>query len=130
MGTILPSIQVPSVLWGIIQSILIVWGVVWWIVLPIIAIIVFWEAWLLHLHYNFVTSIKWKMLEIKVPKTVLKTPKAMEQIFAAAHAPYSYGISHITNIGKGRRNIGWSSSSSAVPARRIFIFVCHRNSAT
>ncbi|HUC31598.1 MAG TPA: hypothetical protein VMR99_02850 [Candidatus Paceibacterota bacterium] len=83
MGNIVP---------GIFQSILVVWGAVWWIVIPIIAIIVFWEAWRLHLHYKFVTNIKWKLLEIKVPKNVLKTPKAMEQIFAAAHAPYSYGI--------------------------------------
>lgn len=78
---------------GIINSIFIVWGYVWWIVLPIIAIIIFWEAWKLHLHVDFARAINWKMLEIKVPKTVLKTPKAMEQIFAAAHAPYSYGLS-------------------------------------
>lgn len=81
-----------NIISGVITSILTVWGVVWWIVLPLIAIIIFWEAWKLHLHYNFVHSIKWKLLEIKVPKTILKTPKAMEQIFAAAHAPYSYGI--------------------------------------
>jgi len=93
MGTLLPAIQVPSILWGIIHSILVVWGAVWWFVLPIIALMVLWESWKVHLHYRFVTSIKWKLLEIKVPKTILKTPKAMEQIFAAAHAPYSYGFS-------------------------------------
>ncbi len=81
-----------TILSGIIQSILVVWGLVWWIALPIIAIIILWESWLLHLHYKWVTGIKWKLLEIKVPKTILKTPKAMEQIFAAAHAPYTYGI--------------------------------------
>ncbi len=74
MGNILPSIQIPSILSGIFQSILVVWGMVWWFVLPIIAIIVFWEAWLLHLHFKFINAIKWKLLEIKVPKTVLKTP--------------------------------------------------------
>ena len=82
-----------TILSGIVASILVVWGYVWWIALPVIAFIIFWEAWLLHLHYQFVTSIKWKLLEIKVPKTILKTPKAMEQIFAAAHAPFSYGYS-------------------------------------
>lgn len=82
-----------NILSGIIASILTVWGLVWWFVLPIVALIIFWEAWLIHLHYKWVTGIRWKMLEIKVPKNVLKTPKAMEQIFAAAHAPYSYGIS-------------------------------------
>ncbi len=94
MGTIFPSIQIPSILGGVVNSIFIVWGYVWWIVLPIIAAIIFWEAWTIHLHVKFARSINWKLLEIKVPKNVLKTPKAMEQIFAAAHAPYSYGISN------------------------------------
>ena len=52
MGTIFPSIHVPSILLGVFQSILIVWGAVWWIVLPLIAIMVFWDAWKLHLHYK------------------------------------------------------------------------------
>jgi len=90
-----------NILSGILQSIFIVWGAVWWIVLPLIAIIIFWEGWRLHLHYQFVTNIKWKVLEIKVPKNVLKTPKAMEQIFAAAHAPYSYGITPYNKYWKG-----------------------------
>jgi hypothetical protein len=81
-----------NIFWGIIRSILIIWGAVWWFVLPLIAALMLWDAWLLHLHYKWVTGIKWKLLEIKVPKTILKTPKAMEQIFAAAHAPYTYGI--------------------------------------
>lgn len=41
------------------------------------------------LYFN---SIKWTLLELKIPKNILKTPKSMEQIFAAAHAPYSYGL--------------------------------------
>jgi hypothetical protein len=89
---------------GILGSILIVWGVAWWFVLPLIAVLIFWEAWLVHLHYRFVTDIKWKLLEIKVPKTILKTPKAMEQIFAAAHAPYSYGINFYNKYWKGQED--------------------------
>src|SRR5579871_1596413 len=102
MGTLLPTIHIPSILWGIFVSILAVWSVVWWIVLPIVAIIIFWEAWKLHLHYNFVHNINWKLLEIKVPKNILKTPKAMEQIFAAAHAPYSYGLSNYKKYWEGQ----------------------------
>jgi hypothetical protein len=91
-----------NILSGIIQSILIVWGMVWWFVLPLVAILVFWEAWRMHLHYQWVTGIKWKLLEIKVPKTILKTPKAMEQIFAAAHAPYTYGVPFYNKYIKGQ----------------------------
>jgi hypothetical protein len=90
-----------NIFWGIIQSILVVWGAVWWFVLPLIALLIFWEAWKMHLHYKWVTSIRWKLLEIKVPKTILKTPKAMEQIFAAAHAPYTYGISAYQKYWQG-----------------------------
>ena len=95
------SIQVPGFVSGILESTLVVWGYVWWFVLPLIAAIVFWEAWKIHLHYQFAHSIKWKMLEIKVPKNILKTPKAMEQIFAAAHAPYTYGISNYRKYWEG-----------------------------
>ncbi len=95
------SIQVPGFISGILGSTLVVWGYVWWFVLPLVAAIVFWEAWKIHLHYQFAHSIKWKMLEIKVPKNILKTPKAMEQIFAAAHAPYSYGISNYRKYWEG-----------------------------
>jgi hypothetical protein len=94
--------MIGNILGGIITSTLTVWGYVWWIVLPIIAIIIFWEAWKIHLHVDFVRSINWKLLEIKVPKNVLKTPKAMEQIFAAAHAPYSYGFSFFQKYWQGR----------------------------
>lgn len=41
-------------------------------------------------------------MEIKVPKNVLKTPKAMEQIFAAAHVPYSYGLRFLEKYWEGK----------------------------
>jgi hypothetical protein len=97
--------MIGNILGGIINSTLIVWGYVWWIVLPIIAIIIFWEAWKIHLHVRFARSIHWKLLEIKVPKNVLKTPKAMEQIFAAAHAPYSYGFTAFQKYWKGMEDV-------------------------
>src|SRR5882672_9787328 len=76
---------------GILGSIWVVWEAVWWIATPIIAAIIFWEAWHLYLHHKWVHGIHWTLLEIKVPKNILKSPKSMEQIFAAAHAPFSYG---------------------------------------
>jgi hypothetical protein len=87
---------------GVWQSILLAWSEVWWIALPLIAVFLFWDFWLTYLHVRFVRAIQWKVLEIKVPKNVLKTPKAMEQIFAAAHAPYSYGIRNFDKYWKGK----------------------------
>ncbi|HUZ93117.1 MAG TPA: hypothetical protein VNG29_03940 [Candidatus Paceibacterota bacterium] len=83
---------VPPVVSGVIGSILSVWAAVWWLALPLLTFFIFWDFWLLYVHYKFIVSIKWVVLEIKVPKNILKTPKAMEQIFAAAHTPYSYGL--------------------------------------
>ena len=83
---------IQSIVWGVLGSILDVWSKVWWIALPLITFFIFWDFWLLYIRYKFLVSIKWKLLEIKVPKNILKTPKSMEQIFAAAHATYSYGF--------------------------------------
>lgn len=93
---------------GILQSILVAWSEVWWIVLPLVAFFIFWDFWLVYLHSRFVKAITWKVLEIRVPKNVLKTPKAMEQIFAAAHAPYSYGIIPFDKYWKGKEEL-WMS---------------------
>jgi hypothetical protein len=77
---------------GLAISIRDVWDKIWWIALPLAAFFIFWDFWVLYIRYKFITSIQWVLLEIRVPKNILKTPKAMEQIFAAAHAPYSYGL--------------------------------------
>lgn len=77
---------------GLLTSVSDVWRQVWWIVLPIVTFFLFWDFWVLYIQFRFITAIKWMLLEIKVPKNILKTPKAMEQVFAAAHAPYTYGL--------------------------------------
>ncbi len=91
-----------SIAQGILGGILIAWSEVWWIVLLLIAAFIFWDFWLTYLHVRFVKGISWKLLEIKIPKNVLKTPKAMEQIFAAAHAPYSYGFRFLDKYWRGK----------------------------
>lgn len=100
--------SVPPELVPVFQSIWTVWSQVWWIIVPIIAAMFFWEAWLLYLHVRFLEEIPWKVLEIKIPKNVLKTPKAMEQIFAAAHAPYSFGLKFIEKYWKGMHEMFFS----------------------
>ncbi len=93
--------SVPPGLLPVFQSIAAVWGATWWIILPLAAGAVFWDNWMLYLHWRFYNQLDFKLLEIKVPKNILKTPKAMEQIFAAAHAPYSYGIRFWDRYWKG-----------------------------
>jgi hypothetical protein len=91
-----------SVLAGLLKNIIDVWNQIWWIALPLITLFLFWDFWLLYIRFKFITSIKWKLLEIKIPKGILKTPKAMEQVFAAAHAPYSYGLRFVEKYWEGK----------------------------
>ncbi len=102
---IIASSPLLSGLWESVRS---VWGAVWWIALPLLAFFFFWDFWLIYLHFRFVTGIDWKLLEIKVPKNILKTPKAMEQIFAAAHVPYSYGLRLTEKYWEGKEEY-WTS---------------------
>jgi hypothetical protein len=92
---------IPPELVPVVESIGTVWGYTWWIVLPLVTGILAWEAWRLYLHVRFIHRLDLQLLEIKIPKNVLKTPKAMEQIFAAAHAPYSYGYRFTDMYWKG-----------------------------
>ena len=68
------------------------WFATWWIILPIFLFPVFIKMWLFYIRRDYVTKLTWVMLQVRVPAEVLKTPKAMEQVFAAAHGTYSYGI--------------------------------------
>lgn len=86
---------------ALLDSIRDVWSQIWWIAVPLMAFFVFWRFWMLYIQYKFIVAIKWTLLEIKVPRNILKTPKAMEQIFAAAHAPYSYGLRFLEKYWEG-----------------------------
>lgn len=77
---------------GIIDSIKNVAVASWWIISPLVLFFIFWDVRLMYKRSKFIKSIEWTMLEIKIPKDVLKTPKAMEQFFSSMYAVYSHGI--------------------------------------
>ena len=60
----------------------------WWIILPVILFFIFSNFWLASVRRDYVKAMKWVFLEIKIPGNVLKTPKAMENIFTALHSIY------------------------------------------
>lgn len=62
---------------------------VWWIYIPIILLILIRDLWLKHVRNQYVNKREWVSLEIIPPKEVKKTPKAIEQFFAALHATQS-----------------------------------------
>ncbi|MDP3795104.1 MAG: hypothetical protein Q8R13_04230 [bacterium] len=55
----------------------------WWVWLPLPAALLAWEAWRRYtrLWYYWVRS-DWVTIEIRIPIEILKTPKAMEQVFS------------------------------------------------
>ncbi|MDD2671770.1 MAG: hypothetical protein PHW43_05125 [Syntrophales bacterium] len=60
----------------------------WWIFLPIILFPIFWELYVFYIQARYLSGIKFNLLEIRLPKEVEKTPKAMEQVWTDFHAPH------------------------------------------
>lgn len=58
----------------------------WWIIIPIALFFILRKIWLDYIVGKFVSELKWILLEVKFPREVVKSPKAMEQIFAGLHA--------------------------------------------
>ena len=74
---------------------------VWWLVVPAFLAAVLPGVWLEYRRELFKSKISWVLLEIIPPREVMKTPKAMEQVFAAAHGMWSAGISPWKKWWKG-----------------------------
>ncbi len=61
----------------------------WWAITPIALFFILRGLWLDYVQTKYLNSLKWILLEIKIPKEVAKTPKAMEQVFAGLHGTES-----------------------------------------
>ena len=57
----------------------------WWLWLPVFSAVLFIELWVKYLQLKAIKKIKWLLLEVKIPRDIEKTPKAMEQIFSGLH---------------------------------------------
>ncbi|MCU0660649.1 MAG: hypothetical protein MUD00_03520 [Candidatus Pacebacteria bacterium] len=52
--------------------------------LPFVLAYIAWKSWMEYINTQYLRSIKWKMLQIVLPKEVVKTPEAMEVVFSTA----------------------------------------------
>ncbi len=57
----------------------------WPIWFPVALFLIFWSVWVSYVRAFFMAKMKWTLLEIKVPREVAKTPKAMESVLAGVH---------------------------------------------
>lgn len=60
----------------------------WWLVLPPAIFFIFLDIWLIAIRTRWIKALPWITLEIRIPREILKTPKAMEQVFSGMHALY------------------------------------------
>ncbi|MEK7612387.1 MAG: hypothetical protein AAB407_03535 [Patescibacteria group bacterium] len=102
----------------------------WWIILPVALGFALADIWLQYIRIKFLLGIKWKLLEIHIPRSIEKTPKAMEQIFAALRSTYSFGIKFKDKYVKGKSEI-WFSCEMVGYAGGVQFFIRtpedHRN---
>jgi len=54
----------------------------WWLWLPVLLFIIFFEAWIYYIRRKYWQTINWILLEIKPPKDIERSPKNVESIFA------------------------------------------------
>lgn len=61
----------------------------WWLWLFIFLFFLARAVWLAYCQLHFKKSIKWTLWELRIPREVRKTPRAMEQVFMHVHSLYN-----------------------------------------
>ncbi|MBI3638659.1 hypothetical protein HY227_02885, partial [Candidatus Wolfebacteria bacterium] len=107
---------------GAIYSVLKILSFTWWIFLPIVLIPLFHQYWLVFMREKFIRKLEWSFLEIKVPKDILKTPKAMEQVFSAMYGNYSHHIKTVYKYTEGHVDL-WLSFEIVGHAGGVHFYV-------
>lgn len=80
------------------------------------------RAYHMRINDKFIAKLKWKIYEIKFPRENLKTPKAMEQVFAAMHGYFTYGLTPWQKWIDGKVEV-WTSFEIAATKRGTRFFV-------
>lgn len=94
----------------------------WWLPIPIAIIIVFRGWWLSSKIRQYIDSIDWVLLEVRIPKDNLKSVKSMEQVFASLHGTYSQGIKLRERWGQGKVE-DWLSLEIVGDAHGVHFFI-------
>ena len=64
--------------------------------LPVILAMLFWNAWITYVRAKFIANQDTTLLEVKIPREIAKSPKAMEAVFDGIHI----GIGETTFINR------------------------------
>ena len=85
---------------------LIIWIFLLWVAIKLFEI--FRQAWLFYKNSLFKQKIEWTFLEIKIPREVLKTPRAMEQFFKNIHSLRNEPGDFMETYNDGEVTLWWS----------------------
>ena len=73
---------------GLIFSLVLRTSFIW---LPILLLLMIWNLWIIYRRAQYLASLKWKLLEIKLPREVFKSPLSMEIFFNSLYQTGSEG---------------------------------------
>lgn len=91
-----------DILFGIFDSVIRILSLIWWLILPLFVFFLCWNLWLIYIRTRYLKTIDWSIVELKIPKDILKTPKSMEQIFSEMAAIYSFGLKTVNVYVEGK----------------------------
>jgi len=63
-----------------------------WLIFLVLIFVMFKEFWMVRIVTNYINSLEWILLEIKIPGANIKSAKSMEQVFATVYGVYSFGL--------------------------------------
>jgi hypothetical protein len=69
---------------------------------PIILAVVLYHLYFFYIRARYIKNLEWVILEVKLPKEILKSPKAMEMVLNAMHQTSDGGVWEIWVKGKVR----------------------------
>jgi hypothetical protein len=102
----------------------------WWAYLPVLLFWLLVDVWGDHNRNKYLTSLDWVMLQIKFPREIAASFKAMEQIFANIHGAYAKDLDWDEKFFEGKV-IDWFSFEIAGSGGEINFYIRtlegHRN---
>ena len=84
-------------------------------------VVLFIELWVKYLELKAIKKIKWLLLEIKIPRDIEKTPRAMEQVFSGLHGVLA-SIKFLDKYWKGKVQ-PWFSFEIAGIDNIVYFFI-------
>jgi len=114
--------NIETIITGIAQQAWQVFLLIWWLVIPIVLVVIFWRVWMFHIQTKYISGLKRILLKVKTPQDIAKTPRAMEQIFAAAHGSFSFGLKLMEKYWEGKVE-DWHSFEIVGDANGVHFYI-------